>query len=263
MLHKKDVETLVALGLTTLQAKIYLALLRLGETSIAPLSKTTNIARQEIYRVIKELQDQGLAEKVLAKPIRYKAELMEEAVSNLLLRINEENVRSNSKAMQLLERHRSRKRKSSYHEKKDSFSIISEKTLLSRRIRKAIEATRKRIKIVTPGNKFVPALFDLSASLKATLERRVAVKWIINKRLKSYETPAVLSQLFEFPNFKLRYVTEGSLLTFGLYDDNRLILATNSKLKYADSQALWTNVSPFIELANNYFSTLWVNSVEV
>ena len=254
---------MVALGLTVLQARIYLALSRAEEANITTLSKTTNIARQEIYRVINELQNRGLAEKVIAKPVRYRAVQIKEAVPHLLFRINEEKIRVHKMAMGLLERHRTQKSKPVYHEKDGRFLLIGEKTLLSRRIRNAIEATRKSIKIVTPGRKFVPALFDLASSLLAALERGLTIKWLMNKRLNKDDPPKVLSQLLEIPRFKLRYVAEGALLTFGLYDNNTLIVASNPKLNYGQSQAVWTSAFPFLELANSYFDMLWVNSVEI
>jgi len=246
-----------------LQARTYLTLSRAEEANITTLSKTTNIARQEIYRVINELQNQGLAEKVLAKPVRYRAVPIKEAVPQLLFRINEEKIRVNKMAMGLLERHRNQKSNLVYHGKNDRFLLIGEKTLLSRRIRNAIEATRKSIKIVTPERKFVPALFDLADSLKVALERGSTIEWITNKRLDKDESPKVLSQLLEIPRFKLRYVAEGALLTFGLYDNNSLIVASNPKLNYGQSQAVWTNAFPFLELANSYFDMLWINSVEI
>ena len=259
----QDVEALVSLGLSAFQSKIYLTLLKVDEANVLTIAKTSNVARQEIYRVIGELQNRGLVEKVLAKPVRYKAVPIEQIVPNLLLRINEEKSRAHNKAMQLLERHRNRKTKMLDHEKVDSFLLISENTALSSRIRNAIEVTQKSMKLVTPGNKFVPALFDLAGYLQAALERGLTIKWLINKRLNRDEAPAVLSKLLKFPNFKLRYISGASLLTFGLYDSNSLLVATDPKLNYCRSQALCTNVFPFLELANNYFDTLWINSVEI
>jgi sugar-specific transcriptional regulator TrmB len=260
ILRKKDIETLGALGLTVLQAKIYLTLCKTEEANIITLSKLTNIARQEIYRVINELQNRFLVEKVLAKPVRYKCVPIEEAVPHLLHQINEERSKLNNTATQLIERYRSQNRKPFQQENENKFLLIPEKVSLSRRIKKAIEASQQNVKIVMPGSKFMAALFDLSHSLGAALERNLTVKWLINKRLDLTEKPSSLKYLLKFPDFKLRYISAGSLLTFGLYDENSLIVASNPKLNYVQSQAVWTNSVALVQLANNYFRTLWANS---
>ena len=108
MYQEEDVEALVALGLTTLQAKVYLTLNKLEEAKTK--SETAKVARQEIYRVMNKLQNLCLVEKVIAKPVRYKAVPMQEAVPHLLKRIHEKRLESHNKAMQLIERHRHKKR---------------------------------------------------------------------------------------------------------------------------------------------------------
>jgi DNA polymerase III alpha subunit len=54
------------LGLTLLQAKIYLALSKTGKATIKTISKASNSARQDIYRIMPTLQKLGLAEKIIA-----------------------------------------------------------------------------------------------------------------------------------------------------------------------------------------------------
>ena len=215
------------------------------------------MARQEVYRVIGELQNRGVVEKVLTRPVRYSCVPIEEAVPYLLSQRNEERIEMNRKATQLLERHRRLIKKPAQQEDGNKLLLIPEKKSLSRRIKKAIEASRKNIKIVMPLRKFLPALFDLSYSLEAALERNLAVKWVIDRRLDLTEKPVSLERLFKFPGFKLRYISERALLTFGLYDENTLIVASDPKLNYVHSQAVLTNAVPFVELANKYFNTLW------
>jgi len=260
ILQNKDIEALATLGLTTLQAKIYLTLAKMEEANIITVSKATNIARQEIYRVINELQNRCLIEKILARPVRYRAIPITEAVPHLLIRVNEERIESHNKVIQFLERHRHKKPRLKFQENVQKFLLIPEKTSLSRRINQEIAASQKNIKIVMPSNKFVPALFDLSDSLTAAMQKGVTVKWIINKRLAPDGKPTILEKLSKFTLFKLRYVPHVSLLTFGLYDENTVIVASDSQLNYVESQALWTNAVPFVKLASNYFDSLWASA---
>ena len=260
ILHKQDIEALATLGLTTLQAKIYLTLAKMVDANIITISKSTKISRQEIYRVINELQNRCLVEKILARPVRYRAIPITEAVPHLLIRVNEERIESHNKVIQFLERHRHKKPRLNFQENAKKFLLIPERTSLSRRIKQEITVSQKNIKIVMPSKKFLPSLFDLSDSLKAAMQRDVAVEWIINKHLDSNGKPTILENLSKFTHFKLRYVPQVSLLTFGIYDANTVIIASDSQLNYVESQALWTNAVPFVKLANNYFDNLWNNS---
>jgi sugar-specific transcriptional regulator TrmB len=61
------------LGLTSLQAKTYLALVTLGKANVQTIAKASNVARQDVYQVMPTLQKLGLGEKIIAKPIIYEA----------------------------------------------------------------------------------------------------------------------------------------------------------------------------------------------
>ena len=78
-------ETLIQLGLTPNQSKLYLSLLRNGNSTGRTLSKETSFARQEVYRILEELHDRGLVEKSIATPTEFRAIKVQEAISILVL----------------------------------------------------------------------------------------------------------------------------------------------------------------------------------
>ena len=63
MIKDECAKILMDLGLTLLQAKAYLALSQLGKATVKTISKTANVARQDVYRVMLALEKLGLAEK--------------------------------------------------------------------------------------------------------------------------------------------------------------------------------------------------------
>ena len=73
MLQGEDVQTLRGFGLTFLQAKVYLTLVRTGNSTVKKIAEKTNIARQEAQRVAAELQSLGLVEKLLVNPTEFDA----------------------------------------------------------------------------------------------------------------------------------------------------------------------------------------------
>jgi DNA-binding response OmpR family regulator len=58
-------------GLTRTQAKIYIALVGLGVASVSEIANTSKIRREEVYRIIPELEKQGIVTRKLKVPRKY------------------------------------------------------------------------------------------------------------------------------------------------------------------------------------------------
>jgi DNA-binding IclR family transcriptional regulator len=54
-----------------LKSKVYLTLATLGKADVKTIAKASNIARQEIYRIMPTLQKLGLTEKIITNPTMY------------------------------------------------------------------------------------------------------------------------------------------------------------------------------------------------
>jgi sugar-specific transcriptional regulator TrmB len=62
------------MGFTRSQATVYLSLLKLGDTDSKELSKEANLSSQQVFRIIRELQEIGLVEReLIMKPYKFKA----------------------------------------------------------------------------------------------------------------------------------------------------------------------------------------------
>ena len=59
------------LGLEEKEAKVYLALLSLGETTATKISKKTNLDRTLIYQLGNKLIEKGLASYIIKNNVRY------------------------------------------------------------------------------------------------------------------------------------------------------------------------------------------------
>jgi sugar-specific transcriptional regulator TrmB len=83
-----EVAGLVDLGLTSLQASVYLALLRLGTSKASRIAAVTGIVRPEVYRVIRELSAKALVERNPSSPSTYSAATPSQALSVLFDRFS-------------------------------------------------------------------------------------------------------------------------------------------------------------------------------
>jgi sugar-specific transcriptional regulator TrmB len=73
MSEEKVVETLTALGLTLYEAKVFVALTRLGEASVGEVYPQAEVPRSAVYGVLEKLQKKGMIEISHGKPRKYRA----------------------------------------------------------------------------------------------------------------------------------------------------------------------------------------------
>ena len=86
----ESAQSLVNLGLTTYEAKVYLALLRRDSFAAAEVARLAGIPRQRIYDVLASLVQRGLASQRPGQPAKYSAASPEFAVERLLADRREE-----------------------------------------------------------------------------------------------------------------------------------------------------------------------------
>ena len=74
---------LTAIGLTNLEAEIYLELLKLKEAKVSKLAQLTKVTRTQLYPLLEKLVEKGVVEKIDNKVTVYKVVESEELISLL------------------------------------------------------------------------------------------------------------------------------------------------------------------------------------
>ncbi|MCX8150845.1 MAG: hypothetical protein N3D85_05030 [Candidatus Bathyarchaeota archaeon] len=188
-MQDEEVRILKDLGLTALQAKIYLALIETGEATTKTIAKTSKIARQNTYQVTEELQKLGLIERVLAKPIKFRAIPLENAVQMLLQKRALEYRQMEEETKKLLQTAKNHKEKSTVTHCSDEFIWIPDQEAHKLRIEQAFRYAQKSIDtmMILKGGK-LPSPQCLPPLLKKAILRGVRVRQISNKP-QGYDGP--------------------------------------------------------------------------
>jgi len=63
---------LTLIGLTDLEAKVYIKLLKLKEAKVSTLAKATKVTRTQLYPLLENLIEKGVVDRIDKKVIRYK-----------------------------------------------------------------------------------------------------------------------------------------------------------------------------------------------
>ena len=249
---KEYLQTLTELGLTLLQARIYMTLTKLGKASARTISKQSNIVREEIYRVMPKLEKMGLVEKTITRPTLYKAIILKEGLDILIQRKAEETYRLQKKTRNMIQNLKvpSFRRKS--NEENLGFIITSEKSLFRKRFDMNIQMTRLEVNIIASEFLFRQMLFNHYESIAKALERGVNIK-VITEEIDGETIPEHIRELMENRFFKIKYLFSPSLVTIGVFDDKEVDVRISSEMV----PNLWSNNPAIVKLAEGYFKQIW------
>jgi sugar-specific transcriptional regulator TrmB len=259
MIQDDHIQTLMILGLSLLQAKLYLNLAKLGKANAQTIAKASNVARQDIYRIMPKLQKLGLAEKIIAKPTIYKATPIKEGLSILLQNRKKEYAELQEKATLLINNFHADNAKIDLQEENADFMITSEATLflkmhksLHQKAQTSIDATLPLVSASSP--KFIEGL----SHPKEAIRRGVKIRSIIQKTPKEL-IPRELQVLVKNPSFEIRYLATPILFGMHIYDKKEVTIAVSGK---NGLPSLWSNSPSVVQLAVSYFDELWNKAEE-
>jgi len=256
----EDIEALVALGLTTSQARVYLAIDKFREANMSTISREIQVARQDIYRVTSELYKLGLIEKVISSPIRYRALPLKQAVSILLERIHKERIEAQRKAMKLLEKQRKTIAAPQLPILEQQFVLVPKKEALLRKVTHSIENAQIRIDAVCSWKISEKAFFELSESFQKTLERGVSAYWISDKPSNPRMVHKDIVDVSKSSLFWHGVVPWVPKQAIAIFDNAEVYIASNPETGFLESDALWSNCPTLIRLAKNWFDYFWSSS---
>lgn len=192
------------LGLTFSQARLYIALVRLGDqATVNTVSNFSNVARQDVYSILAELQKLSLVEMIIGNPKMFKAIPMQETVSILINRRNRETNALLSEATELLGR-LPEKAEATIQQDNRQFVLIPAKEVLVHRVENAIEIAQKSILVITPRKELTQWLLILDKFWNQALKRGVNIQWITEKQENANSNPESIKAFLNNPHFKLK-----------------------------------------------------------
>jgi sugar-specific transcriptional regulator TrmB len=244
------------LGLTFSQAKVYLALSKFGESCTAKMaSDSCNVARQDVYRIIAELEQLGLIEKVIANPTRFKTTPIREALSLLL-----ENRAIKTSALQIKAFQLAADFSEKYQDpifEKDQFILIPEKTAFARLASKAVEADGRSMNIITSWKGCVQLLSLLSEVWSNFFKKGINVRWLTEQSSNGSSTQGIAPGIIRNHHFSIRVLPNFPVTRLGVYDGVGAFIEVSSTSNGTQVPTLWTNNGIIVSFVAEYFEMKW------
>ena len=249
--NDEAIDVFVKLGLTQLQARTYFALAKLGTAEVSYISKYSNVARQDIYRIMPTLQKIGLAEKVISTPVTFKATPWKNGISLLLERRTQEQAELEKRTKTLFAA-LEEKTVSTENNPDFQFTILYDRNLFLKRMETAIlEAKESKYEIMPSASVKIMTFYHLKAMAKAQ-KKGVKFRIIIDK--PDSNTLESVQSLKQNLQCELKYVSTPVQVASIIYDHTEVNIRIT-----ADSlvPSLWTNNSQVVRLAEIYFESMW------
>jgi len=248
-------ETLIQLGLTPNQSKLYLSLLRAGKSTGRTLSKETSFARQEVYRILEGLHERGLVEKILNTPTEFKAVKIQESISILMLEKTRELEQTKERIQSLIDEYSPMEEVTP--EKEYRFLLIPPKRLVNETRERMLENSKKSIQLITTKRRFIQGISHFFEIYERSLQRNVDAKIIVNTCEKTDSIGTNKLQLLErYPNFSLRAVAQ-SKSNILIIDKSEAMITLHPKVDLGASPVLWTNHPELVAVFQDYFQSIW------
>ena len=258
-----NAKTLSDFGLTNNQAKVYLSVVQLGLASIGRISKFSKVRREEVYRLLPELEKAGLVERVLGTPIKVRAMPVEDALSILINREEEKAKRriSTLTAMkeQFLKSFKTGGKIMELEEEGAQFVLILEKDAVVSRNTSMIRNAKRGIDIVESREKLVQFISTYAEPLKRVVKRGVKVRIITELPSDEDAIPVAIEKYVPRNSFDLRYVD--ALPSYYVVVDNKEAMVNTGRTLLENSHSLWTSNDSLVGLMQRNFEDLFHASI--
>ena len=265
-------KTLMDLGLSQLDAQVYVFLAKRGLQKGQDIAQGLKIHKQQIYRSLKNLQNKGIVEVTVDHPARYSAEPFQKVIDLFIrakmedaqsLRQNRDSILSDWQSIAVGE----------YEDTSQKFAVIKGRNIIYSKIEQMKQQTRKHLSVMTS----IPNLVRvdqfgiienvLGLPVRMGIELRFLTE-ISEKNLNAAKS-LIKKSSKQRSTFKIRVSDLGLKLPNRMIikDDDEAMFFINSNMdeftSEQDDLCLWTNCKSIAYAFKGVFEELWRNSTDL
>jgi sugar-specific transcriptional regulator TrmB len=258
------IKNLRDLGLTYTQAKVYLAVLSESPCTFYRISKVSQVPRSEVYRETKYLEDAGLVEKSVSRPIIVNALPVEIALKNLVeLKRGEyetylSKLEKASREFVSCNKPRVKCNPERYHDNVE-FMLISKKQAIIAKTKSMLEEAETEVCLRYLPRKLCSFLSLCDGSLNDVLSRKVSVRLMTRDDGFNDGLGHLIKSTIGLDNGALE-VRYSSHMPFGLtiIDKKQVLVETAVEDFFSETPMLWTNSKLQLQMLYQDFQNAWV-----
>lgn len=258
-----EVDVLTELGLSNRQARVYLTILKLGEAKAKTIADHSLVNRQEIYRIIEDLEQIGLVQRNVCVPTTFSATPITEVATVLLAQktIQLTNLRQKTNLLikKLQPTHNTAL--ANYADKKPRIGTVFEADRAKKYIQ-TIQATNKTIDITASCKRFKQIINLLETQLQTALNNGVAIRMVIEKPPTQLLTSWMINTQSQatMASLKLKMLFDCPTAAIAIFDQTTAAIAFDPHINLSKGPDLWTDNPTLISLCQAYFDNIWAKA---
>jgi HTH-type transcriptional regulator, sugar sensing transcriptional regulator len=257
----ESIQTLIDLGLSSYQSKVYLTLLRFGNQTAYAISETVSIARCDAYRVLQQLEKAGLIEKIIKKPEEFCAISIDACISTLMQQRIDKTAEL-ARRVRLLSNDVKSECKDLIPFDQFQFILLPKKIPVYLKAERMLLAVQNCVCFLGLARRMTAWLSNCMPSIEAMLARKVNCKMIMTEPDLKPFLRKQFGSLCKYSNFELRILEKSRSAGFSVWDRKEILITTSPIDSASPAPTLWSNNTGLVVLAQDYFDILWTNAKE-
>lgn len=261
-IQEDNIDLLTEIGFTKTQAKLYLALIRIGKTNIKSLSKHVDTPRQEIYRALSELQEKGFVERILVNPLEYEATPLKETLERVLNIKAEEYNRTLDKTKQIQIQF-SKEDNIEIEKENYSIKIIEGKDTIVNKYRFAHLNVVRSVCVCSTFQRWIQIGREINETIQKVSDRGIEYRLVVEKPNGDFCLPQEFSGLKLNENFQIKFYKGILEINAAIFDDKFASFSFYPSKSIAESPVVWTNHPSILVCFREYFEKLWRSAEKI
>jgi len=253
-------------GLTENQAKVFIATTRLGNPTVSEIAEASEVRREEVYRLLPDLEKMGLVERLLGKPLRLKTPDPQSAIITLV-NLEREKAKDriaelSNKSKELIQSLGHQVIESSSEEILDSdFSLIQEKESIRVKIFEMISQATKHLDVMFTRTDLIWLISTQGEALQDAINRGVKIQLLSEPPSGRDRLPKIIRRRFPGDiEIHVKYILNPTAFYF-IRDKNQLMFITSGAHHLPSGSCLWTDNMGLVTLTSSNFEEHWHASV--
>jgi len=253
MTQDEEIQVLTELGLTLLQARVYLALSSLGETTARNIAALSKIARQEVYRIVDQLVEIGLVSKIVAAPTKFQPLPLSDGTAILLEHQIKKTNELKTKVEKIAKKHITTRKKDVHANFR--FEMLPQQAPWFKGKVLSLESS-ERFDLMTSIKRLSSRInLDQSVFRKAAA-KGTKIRILTEKPPPNSLVTQIINDLRKHPNIKIRFLRSFQDVILTIIDGKEVALALTPKNRVGPPYLVSDHPS-YIVMAQQFFEVEW------
>ena len=230
--------------------------------TVKHIQKKAEVPRQIIHRILYSLEELGLVERAITRPLSFRGIPAKQGISFLVKQKVKETKTMETKTNEMIEKFHITTNNNQIQDVKHSFVLIPKKEPSILKRQEEIDRAEIEIDFITSWKKFLLTIDALGESARKALERGVKIRIILEKPDDLNQIPEQVHEFQKNPKYELRYILEPPEAVVTIFDKKRSMVITCTSVGLAEAPELWTDNPCLLSIIKDYFETMWITAIE-